>query len=111
MAKPNPRKANGSRRRNLVARVRARDDRCWLCKRAVDKALPPGLPGSPEVHEVIPVAQGGSPYDLANCVLTHRRCNQWIGNRTPAQLAHAAPRRRTSARPAPPPPVTTSRRW
>lgn len=42
---------------------------------------------SGEVHEIIPVSRGGSPYDPDNCVLTHRECNRRIGNRTPNELA------------------------
>lgn len=83
----NPRVANGSRRRTLRARVLARDDRCWLCKKPVDKTVKTPHPMSPEVHELIPVSRGGSPYDINNCVLTHREHNRWIGDRTPEELA------------------------
>lgn len=106
----NPRQANGSRRRNVVARVLARDDHCWLCKQPVDKTLRGTTNlGAPEIHEIIPVSRGGSPYTLANCTLTHRRCNQWIGNRTPAELATG--RRQGKIRPGPILPVQTSRAW
>lgn len=57
----NRRHANGWRRRQVVARVLAAYDTCHLCGRPVDKSLPPGLPGSPEVDEIIPVSKGGSP--------------------------------------------------
>ncbi|WIE65942.1 HNH endonuclease signature motif containing protein [Curtobacterium sp. MCLR17_036] len=86
-ARPNVRRANGSRRTALRKRVLARDTHCWLCKEPVDQTLPPTLPLSPEVHEIIPVSRGGSPYEVSNCTLTHRACNQWIGNRTPDELA------------------------
>lgn len=85
--KSNPRRHNGHRRNQTRDRVYARDTVCWLCKAPVDKTLPPRLPQSPEVHEVIPVSRGGSPYETTNTVLTHRACNQWIGNRTPDELA------------------------
>lgn len=76
-AKPrrNPRQANGHRRRQLRAQVLAEEDHCGICGRAVDKTLPPGLPGSPEVDEIIPVSRGGSPYLRENCRLSHRACN------------------------------------
>lgn len=83
----NPRRSNGHRRNQTRDRVYARDHTCWLCGHPVDKTLPPRLPSSPEIHELIPVSRGGSPYDLDNCVLSHRQCNQWIGNRTPNELA------------------------
>ena len=62
----NRRHANGWRRRQVVARVLAAYDTCHLCGRPVDKSLPPGLPGSPEVDEIIPVSKGGSPYHQTN---------------------------------------------
>ena len=55
----NTRHANGWRRQQVVARVLAAYDTCHLCGRPVDKSLPPGLPGSPEVDEIIPVSKGG----------------------------------------------------
>lgn len=67
-------------------RVRPRQHLLALCT-PVDKTLRPRLPASPEIHELIAVTRGGSPYDLGNCVLTHRACNNWIGNRTPDELA------------------------
>lgn len=82
----NPRRQNGHRRNQTRDRVHARDNLCWLCATPVDKTLPARLPQSPEIHELIPVSRGGSPYELSNCVLTHRTCNQWIGNRTPEEL-------------------------
>ncbi len=84
--RPNPRRQNGHRRNQTRDRVYARDNNCWLCNTPVDKTLPPRLPNSPEVHELIAVTRGGSAYDINNCVLTHRQCNQWIGNRTPEEL-------------------------
>lgn len=56
---------------------------------------------SPEVRELIPLAQGGSPYDPANCVLTHRTCNQCIGNPTSQQLAQARGPGHSPSRPTP----------
>jgi 5-methylcytosine-specific restriction endonuclease McrA len=78
----NNRRANGWRRDKVVARVRAAYDVCWLCGRPVDKTLPAGLPGSPEVDEQIPVSRGGSPYDFGNCFLAHRWCNRIRSNHT-----------------------------
>ena len=78
----NPRVSNGAARRRLRARVLAEEDVCWICGQPVDKSLPSGLPGSPEVDEGVPVSKGGSPYDRANCRLAHRICNQRRGNRT-----------------------------
>ena len=78
----NPRKKNGSRRRKAMARVLAAYDTCDICGQPVDKTLPPGQPGSPEVDEIIPVSRGGSPYDPANLRLSHRWCNVRRGNRS-----------------------------
>ena len=95
---PNPRQANGHRRRQVRARVLREEEVCYLCGHPVDKTLPPNLPGSPEVHELVAVSLGGSPIDRANCVLTHRLCNVRAGNGT------------RPAKPEPEP-LTSTRRW
>lgn len=89
----------------IRARVLARDELCWLCRKPVDKDLVTPHPLSPEVHEVVPVSRGGSPLDITNTVLCHRQCNAWIGARTPDELRA---KRRT---PPPPAPVRTSQEW
>lgn len=81
-ARHNPRTANGWRRKQVQARVKAAYDTCWLCGQPVDKTLPAGLPGSPEVDEMVPVSRGGSPTDFANCFLAHRWCNRIRSNHT-----------------------------
>ena len=60
------------------------DGEIHLCGRPVDKSLPPGLPGSPEVDEIIPVSKGGSPYLFSNCRLAHRWCNRVRSNHSVA---------------------------
>ena len=87
----NPRRSNGTRRNKIRRRVLHEEDTCHLCGQAVDKRLPHGLPGSPEVDELTPVTYGGDPYDRANCRLAHRPpryCNRlrWHG---PVALAQA----------------------
>ena len=81
MAGYNPRRANSTRRNLVRKRVLQEETHCWLCLLPVDKGLPPGLPASPEVDEIIPVSRGGSPFDRANCKLSHRLCNQRRGNK------------------------------
>ena len=38
-------------------------------------------PMSPEVDEIVPVSQGGSPTSLDNLQVVHRRCNQIAGDK------------------------------
>ena len=78
----NLRYGNGHRRRRVRAQVLAEEDHCAICGQLVDKDLPPYLPGSPEVDEIIPYSKGGSPYARDNCRLTHRGCNVRRGNGT-----------------------------
>lgn len=100
MGKTPTHNANGHRRRQVVARVKAEETHCALCGNPVDKQLKhlPGEHGkicpttpcngciphplSGEVDEDIPRARGGSPYDRANCHLLHRKCNQYKGDQT-----------------------------
>ncbi|MBG6083253.1 HNH endonuclease signature motif containing protein [Zhihengliuella flava] len=103
MSGPNIRRANGSARTKLRKRVIREESICWLCGKPVDKSLPHGLPGSPEVDEIVPVSKGGSPLERDNVRLAHRICNQRRGNKDPdavRQRAPAASRR-----------LRTSRRW
>lgn len=72
----NPRRANSTKRNRVVGIVRREETHCHLCGGWVDKKLPHGLPGSPEIDELQPVAFGGSPYDRKNCRLAHRWCNR-----------------------------------
>ena len=77
----NPRRANGTKRDRLRKRVLREESVCHLCDQAVDVRLPHGLPGSPEVDEIIPVTYGGDPLDRTMCRLSHRYCNRlrWHG--------------------------------
>jgi 5-methylcytosine-specific restriction endonuclease McrA len=104
-ATPNPRRANGSRRDKVRAQVIAEEHACWICSAEVDKSLTvqfgkhgprckgDGCPGCvphemrAEVDEVLPVSQGGSPYDRANCRLSHRRCNRGRNRTKPVPAA------------------------
>lgn len=81
MAKPNPRKHNGHRRRQAVARLRARRDPCHICGQPIDYDLPAGDPMSFEADDLIPVSLGGNPIDPANLAASHRICNQRRGNK------------------------------
>lgn len=85
--RPNPRNRNGHRRRQAVARLRARGDPCALCGGAIDYDLPPGDPLSFEADDIVPVSLGGDPCDIDNLQASHRICNQRRGNRTMDLLA------------------------
>ena len=98
----NPRRKHSTRRDRVRARVLYEEDHCWLCGQKVDKTLPHGQPGSPEVDEVLPVSLGGSPYDRKNCRLSHRICNQKRGNKLPSQVTY---------KPKPTTALKTSREW
>lgn len=74
-----PRKRYPKLRNDLRKRVFATQDVCGICGREVDKTLSPGLPLSPEIDEIIPVARGGSAYDIDNLQLVHKICNQRKG--------------------------------
>lgn len=76
-----PRKEKPLIRNALRIKVYAAQDHCGICGYEVDKTLPAGTPLSPELDEIIPVARGGSPYDIDNLQLTHRRCNRMKGTK------------------------------
>lgn len=82
-SKPNPRRANGSRRTRLRNRVRAMGLPCHICGQPIDYDLPAGHPMSYELDELVPVSRGGDPFDPDNVAPAHRICNQRRGNRMP----------------------------
>jgi 5-methylcytosine-specific restriction endonuclease McrA len=95
----NPRYANGHRRRQLRARLKAEGNPCHICGGAIDYTLPAGHPLSFEVDEVVPIARGGDPLCYENCKASHRICNERKG----ARQSWTAKRKPTA--------LTTSREW
>lgn len=76
MGKNNPRRTHSTKRNALRARVAAMGLPCAICGGEIDYSLPPNLPDSYELDEIIPVSKGGNPYDPDNVQPTHRRCNR-----------------------------------
>lgn len=76
-----PRRQFPEIREALRKRVYAMSDTCGVCGREVDKTLAAGSPLSPELDEIIPIARGGSAYDIDNLQLTHRVCNRRKGTK------------------------------
>ena len=79
----NPRTANGHRRRQLKARVRAMGLPCALCGQPIDYARPYDArdPLCWVLDEILPVSKGGDPLDFSNVQPLHNRCNQVKGAR------------------------------
>lgn len=77
--RPNIRYANGHRRRQLRARLKAEGNPCHICGRPIDYTLPAGHPLAFEVDEVVPVSRGGDPLCYENCKASHRICNEKKG--------------------------------
>ena len=87
----NSRYSNGNARRKLRLWLKAQGRPCWICRAfgldgEIDYSLPARHPLSFEVDELVPVSKGGSPLDRSNVDATHRRCNQWRGNRSVAEV-------------------------
>ena len=97
-----PRKVDARARASVIARVLAEETVCHLCGTKVDKSLPAGLPGSPEVDEIIPVSLGGDPFDRSGCRLSHKSCNARRGNMTVSEFRRRYLRSQ---------PLVTSRDW
>lgn len=115
--RPNPRNANGHRRRELRKRVLAEETTCGICGHPVDKTLTVLLgqhgrrcgdvncqgcvphPMRPEVDEIVPVSLGGNPLERSNVRLAHRICNQRRGNGKRERAAAAAARTPVRASP------------
>ena len=105
--KPNPRRANGSRRTWIRKRWKAIGAPCALCGQPIDYSLgmvltPYGRkrphPMSFVVDEIVPVSQGGDPLDFANTRPAHWICNARRGN---GRQRPEAPRSDTAPLPQP----------
>ncbi len=116
-----PANANGHRRRELRARVRAEESVCALCGKLVDKAkrylkgkhgprcrsadctgcVPDPMRG--EVDEDLPRSRGGDPLLRSNTRLMHRKCNRWKGTMTLAEAREKFLEEHGEERPAPVP--------
>lgn len=93
-----PRRVNNAARQAARRRVLASYDICAICDRPVDKTLKWPDPWSAEVDEIIPVSKGGSPTDMRNLALVHRRCNQFKSDKS-IEWARQAVRGKTTAKP------------
>lgn len=74
----NPRYANGHRRRQMRARIKAANPNCYICGQPIDYTLKPPNPWSYVVDETIPLARGGT-LTYHNSGAAHRWCNQVKG--------------------------------
>lgn len=95
MARANPRRANGSARDKIRARIKARGEVCAICGRPIDYSL--GMITDPRtgkrrphpmsfvVDEIRPVSQGGDPLDPNNTRPAHWICNARRGDGTRRQ--------------------------
>lgn len=82
MGRGNPRRSNGSSRRNVTRWLRMQARPCWVCGLPIDYGAPAGDPVAFECDELVPVSRNGSPYDRANVDAAHRCCNNWRSNRS-----------------------------
>lgn len=108
--KPNPRRANSTRRNRLRARILAAYDTCHICGQPVDKTLTWPHPWCGVVDEIIPISKGG-PQTFANTRLAHNYCNRIKSNKSLAWAQHKLQQARAPHQPPARPtslPFTTS---
>lgn len=84
-------------------RIAARGLPCAICGHPIDYGLPPNLPGSFELDEILSRWKGGDPLDMGNVQPVHRACNQ---AKYRAERAESGAARRSK-----PPRVASSRAW
>lgn len=72
--------------------VYAEETNCWLCGRVVDHDVPPRTRWGHSVDHIIPISQGGAPYDRANLRLAHHGCNSRRSNNTATKATPGATR-------------------
>jgi 5-methylcytosine-specific restriction endonuclease McrA len=77
--------------RVVRAHVLAEESMCWLCK-GVKFVNTPRHPLSRSVDHVVPLVEGGRPFDRRNLRLAHYGCNAARGARGRAPSSVDAPR-------------------
>lgn len=85
-ANTNPRRKNSARRNKVRDWLKRQGRPCWICGLGIDYGLPPGNPLSFECDELIPISQGGSPYQRTNVGAAHRCCNNWRKNKSVSKV-------------------------
>lgn len=65
----------GHRWRQTRAAILAHATHCAICGEPLEPNAPPRSSRSTSVDHIIPLSQGGSPLDPANCRATHYGCN------------------------------------
>lgn len=69
-------RGSDSRRRKLKAKLRQREDCCWLCGLPLQDDAPPMTTWATEIDEELPASKGGDVYGVQTpCHLVHRCCN------------------------------------
>ena len=74
--------AQWKRVRAQLIRQSQDEDGTWHCEVC---GQPIVTAGEVEVDHIVPVSEGGEPYDPANLRLAHRRCNRRLGGLASAQ--------------------------
>ena len=74
--------ANGHRRRQLTARIKATSTHCALCHQPLRPELEWPHDWCTVVDEDLPRSRGGSPLDRENTSAMHNRCNRFKGTMT-----------------------------
>lgn len=112
MAKSNPRRANGTRRRKNAKRLKAERRQCWIClefgrSAVIDYSLPFLHPMAFVIDELVPVSryrEGGydsaeqCAEDYSNLAAAHRCCNAWRSNKSVAEVRAIARAERDGGR-------------
>lgn len=106
----NPRRANGSARTKLRARVAAEREPCHLCGYPIRYGAHHLDPRAFALDELVPVARGGNPLDPENVAPAHRCCNSWRGAKPVTRELKRSIRERYEREFAHKP-CNTSRRW
>lgn len=77
-----PANANGHRRRQLAARIKATATHCALCNQPLNPHARWPAPDSTVIDEDIPRARGGDPLARSNTNAMHNACNRFKSTMT-----------------------------
>jgi 5-methylcytosine-specific restriction endonuclease McrA len=76
MTSPPGRMDNARWREAKAYAILASGGQCQICRGPLDPTAPRSTPWATEVDHIVPLSQGGAPYDQANLRAVHRHCHQ-----------------------------------
>ncbi|MGX7696370.1 HNH endonuclease [Gordonia polyisoprenivorans] len=68
-------------RNRFIAQAKRDGLHCAFCRQPIDPDAPHLDPGELTIDHIVPLSQGGAPFELSNLAAAHRHCNRQAGDK------------------------------